>query len=466
MHYCYAHTLYDNNSLRKGAGMGKRESFASQFGIVMVMVGSAVGLGNIWRFSYILGINGGGAFLLVYLLCVVFVGMPVLISELTIGRRSGLSAVSAYQQLAPRTLWWLAGAIGVLACTVIACYYPVVSGWALGYVFESIFNREAMQSSPAEAFSAFSSGWKSYVYAAISLLITIGVLLRGVSAGIEKVSKFLMPLLGVIMLILVARSVTLPGAGEGIRFLFYPDFSKLSVGGVLDALGHSFYSLSLGMGIMITYASYMKKTANLVGATISILTLDTLVAILAGLAIFPAVFALGLNPGEGAGLAFVTLPGAFELMPFGYIFAPLFFLLVFIAALTSLLSIFQVPLALFEDRFKFSRSKGLVAVTIITVVFGMPSIMAFGVLKDFTILGMDYFTLMDRVANNFLLPTAALLGCLFITFRMTTAVSQQEFLEGSDRQRHFLASVYPMAIKFVAPIAILLILLHASGLFS
>ena len=446
--------------------MGKRESFASQFGIIMVMVGSAVGLGNIWRFSYILGINGGGAFLLVYLLCVIAVGMPVLISELTIGRSSGLSAVSAYQQLAPGTFWWLAGAIGVFAGTVIACYYPVVSGWALGYVFESIFNREAMQSSPAEAFEAFSAGWKSYVYAAISLVITIGVLLRGVSAGIEKVSKFLMPLLGAIMLILVARSVTLPGAGEGIRFLFYPDFSKLSVGGVLDALGHSFYSLSLGMGIMITYASYMKKTANLVGATISIITLDTLVAILAGLAIFPAVFALGLNPGEGAGLAFVTLPGAFELMPFGYIFAPLFFLLIFIAALTSLLSIFQVPLALFEDKFNFSRRKGLIAVTAIAVVFGTPSIMAFGFLKDFTILGMDYFTLMDRVANNFLLPMAALLGCLFITFRMTTAASRQEFLEGSNRQRHFLASVYPLAIKFVAPIAIVLILLNAMGVFS
>jgi NSS family neurotransmitter:Na+ symporter len=444
----------------------KRESFVSQFGIIMVAVGSAVGLGNIWRFSYILGINGGGAFLLVYILCVVFVGLPVMISELTIGRSSGLSTLSAFQKLAPKTPWWIAGAVPVLASVVIACYYPTVSGWSLGYVFECIFNWDRMLSDPGVAFGEFSAGWKAYLFAAAALAITVGILLRGVTEGIEKVSKFLMPLLAVIMIVLVIRSVTLPGAQEGIRFLFYPDFSQLSVGGFLDALGHSFYSLSLGMGILITYASYMKKDANLVSATISIVTMDTVIAVLAGLAIFPAVFAMGLDPAEGASLAFITLPGAFARIPFGQIFAALFFLLIFIAALTSMMSILQVPLALLEDKFGLSRRKGLAIVSAISVLCGIPSVMAFGLLKDFTIMGMDYFTFLDKFANNILLPISALLGCMFIVFSMGIAASRKEFLLGAKHESHFLASVYPFAIKFLAPAAIVVILLNAAGLFS
>ncbi|MDR3304494.1 MAG: sodium-dependent transporter, partial [Clostridiales Family XIII bacterium] len=353
--------------------MNKRENFASQFGLIMVAVGSAVGLGNIWRFSYILGVNGGGAFLLIYVLCVLFIGLPVLIAELTIGRNSGLSTVSAFQKLAPKTPWWIAGAVPVLACTIIACYYPTVAGWSLGYVFECVFNWDNLLADPKAAFGVFSAGWKAYVFAAAALAVTVVILLRGVSAGIERWSKLLMPLLGGIMVVLVVRSVTLPGAWEGIRFLFYPDFSQMNVGGFLDALGHSFYSLSLGMGIMITYASYMKKEANLVGATISIVTMDTVIAILAGLAIFPAVFAMGLDPAEGAGLAFVTLPGAFARMPLGQVFGALFFLLIFIAALTSMMSILQVPLALLEDKFGWPRRKGLAAVAAVAVVFGAPS---------------------------------------------------------------------------------------------
>jgi NSS family neurotransmitter:Na+ symporter len=432
----------------------------------MVAVGSAVGLGNIWRFSYILGINGGGAFLLAYVLCILFVGLPVMIAELTIGRSSGLSTVSAFQKLAPKTPWWIAGVVPVAACTVIACYYPTVAGWSLGYVFECIFGWDGMLADPKAAFAVFSAGWKAWAFAAAALAITIVILLRGVTAGIERWSKLLMPILGGLMVILVIRSVTLPGAIEGIRFLFYPDFSKLGVSGFLDALGHSFYSLSLGMGIMITYASYMKKDANLVSATASIVSIDTIIAVMAGLAIFPAVFAMGLDPSEGASLAFITLPGAFAHMPFGMVFAPIFFLLIFIAALTSMMSILQVPLALFEDRFGLSRRKGLAIVAAIVVVFGTPSVLSFGPLKEWSILGMDYFTFFDRLANNILLPIAALLGCFFIIFSMGVAASRKEFLVGAKHEGHFLATVYPVAITFIAPAAITVILLHAAGVFG
>jgi NSS family neurotransmitter:Na+ symporter len=432
----------------------------------MVAVGSAVGLGNIWRFSYILGVIGGGAFLVVYVLCILFIGLPVLISELTIGRAAGESAVSAFQELAPRSFWWLAGAVAVLACTMIACYYPTVAGWSLGYAVESVTNRAAIASDPQAAFAAFSSGPKALVYAGLALAATVAILARGVTDGIERWSKVLMPALFAILAILVVRSLTLPGAAEGVRFLFQPDFSELTVGGVLDALGHSFYSLSLGMGIMITYASYMKKDMDLPQTTIAVVAMDTGVAILAGLAIFPAVFALGLDPAEGAGLVFVTLPGAFETMPLGAVFAPLFFVLVFIAALTSLISILQVPLALLEDRFGLSRGKGLVIVCAVVVCFGTPSVLAFGPLADWQVFGTDYFTFLDRFANNILLPIAALLGCLFVTFRMGAAASRAEFLTGARHAGHFLARVYPFAIRFIAPVAIAVILLRAAGVFA
>jgi NSS family neurotransmitter:Na+ symporter len=443
----------------------ERDSFASQFGLVMAAVGSAVGLGNIWRFSYILGINGGGAFLLIYVLCVLLVGTPVLIAELSIGRRGGLGAVGAFRTLAPGTAWRLVGVAGVLASTVILCYYPVVAGWSIGYVFESIFNWSAVTSDSAAAFEAFSAGGKALLFACAALLLTAFILIGGISAGIERWNKVLMPLLGGILLVLVLRSVTLPGAFEGVRFLFFPDFSRLGITGVLDALGHSFYSLSLGMGIMITYASYMKKTADLVNATVSVITMDTLIALLAGLAVFPAVFALGFDPGQGAGLAFVTLPGAFALMPAGQFFSALFFLLLFIAALTSIMSLMQVPLAFLEDELKLSRRKGLVIVCAVTAAFGTPAALSFGPLSGFRILGLDYFSFLDKFANDILLPITGLLGTLFIIFRLGAAVSKAEFVTGAKNPNNLLARLYPVAVKYIAPAAIALILLNAMGLF-
>ncbi len=443
-----------------------RDSFTSQLGIIMATVGSAVGLGNIWRFSYITGVNGGGAFLLVYILCVLLVGLPVMIAELTIGRSSGLSPVSAFKKMAPKSVWIVTGILSVIVPSLIMLYYPTVAGWSIGYVIESLFNWNNVTADTGAAFNTFVTSPKSIIYAALALLMATVVLIGGVSKGIEKSNKILMPTLGILLLILMVRSVTLPGAMEGVKFLFQPDFTKLTLTGVLDALGHSFFSLSLGMGIIITYASYMKKDTDLVNAAASIITMDTGIAILAGLAIFPTVFALGLNPGEGVGLAFITLPGAFAQMPFGSLLSAIFFLLLSIAALTSLMSILQVPLAFLEDEFKMSKKKSLVILTIIFLILGLPSVLSFSSLAEFKIFGMTYFDFLDKITNNLLLPLTGLLGVLFIVFRYGVNNSIAEFLQGSKRQNSILAKIYPVAVRFIAPVSIALILLNATGIFS
>lgn len=445
---------------------GKRENFMSHFGMVMAMVGSAVGLGNIWRFSYMVGVNGGGAFLLIYLFCVLLVGVPVLIAEVTIGRRSQLSTVSAYKKMAPGTPWWIAGVMGVLAPVVIMGYYPVVAGWSLGYIFESLFNWSVVTADTGAAFSAFTGSPKAFVFAAIALGLTILVLVGGISKGIEKWNKLLMPSLGLILLILVVRSLTLPGAIEGVKFLFVPDFKSVTLNSFLDALGHSFFSLSLGMGIMITYASYIKKDADLPSATASIIVLDTGIALLSGLAIFPAVFALGIDPSEGAGLAFVSLPATFAQMPAGQIFSALFFMILFIAALTSMMSLTQVILSYLQDELHISRRKGLLLILVVLLLVGTPAVLAFGPLSDFLIMGFNYFDFLDKLANNILLPITGLLGIMFVIFSFGVQNSKKEFLQGAKNQNSLFARIYPMAVKYIAPVAIVLILLNATGVFA
>jgi NSS family neurotransmitter:Na+ symporter len=446
---------------RKNDNKKPRENFASQFGLIMAAVGSAVGLGNVWRFSYITGVNGGGAFLLVYVVCVLLVGLPVLISELTIGRKSALSPVAAFRHLAPGSLWWVAGALGVLGATFISAYYPVVTGWALGYVFESLFNWTPIALDPATAFAAFSSGGRACLASVLALACALLIVFSGVSSGIEKWSRLLMPAFGLILLVLLVRSLTLPGAFAGVEFLLLPDFSKLTARGILDALGHSFYSLSVGMGIMITYASYMKQNADLVTAAAAIISLDTLVALLAGLAVFPAVFALGLEPAQGAGLAFATLPAAFARMPGGQIFSALFFLLLFIAALTSLISLLQVPIAFLKDSVGFSHFKATLIVGLFVATAGIPSILSFGPGADWvTFGGRTWFDLLDSLAN-LILPLTGLLGTAFVIFRLKVAVSLAEFLKGAKNQDSLLARIYAPALRWAAPVAIILILLNA-----
>lgn len=445
----------------------KRDGFSSQMGVILAAAGSAIGVGNIWRFSYVVGDNGGGAFILIYLVCVLLVGLPLMLAELAIGRKTGKSAVTAFKEVSPKSFWWIAGALGVLAAALIMTYYPLIAGWSFGYMFESIFNWQPMIADTSSFFDSYISGnVKPIIAMAAVLIMTTFTLVGGVSKGIEKFNKVLMPMLVTIITILIVRSLTLPGSFEGVKFLFVPDFSKVYVGTFLEALGHGFYSLSIGMAIMITYGSYVRKKDDLASTAVQVCAIDTITALMAGLAIFPAVFALGLQPDSGAGLAFITLPKAFATLPGGQIFAILFFLLLTVAALASMMSLLQVLVAYLEDEFNIKRKKlMLTLLTIALLLFGIPSVLSFSVLSDFKVFGMTYFEITDYFSANILVPVTGLLTAVFVAFRYTKA-SHDELKEGSKRPNGILIRCYPFLIKYVVPISIILILLNATGIFS
>ena len=326
----------------------KRENFSGKLGIIAAAAGSAIGLGNIWKFPYITGVYGGSAFILVYLFCIALIGIPVMLSEFIVGRNAQKNAVGSFKKIAPGTPWFFTGFIGVIAAYVILSFYGIVAGWTLQYVFLAITNQFSglTPDQIGGNFGAFiSKPGLPIFWQVIFMAVTASVVIGGVKKGIERFSKILMPILLVIIIILVFRSVTLKGASKGLEFLLKPDFSKLTVPAILSALGHAFFSLSLGMGTMITYGSYIKKDENLGQTAIQVTIADTLIALLAGFAIFPAVFAFGIEPSAGPGLVFVTLPNVFNQMPFGAFFALLFFVLLAVAALTSSISILECVVA-------------------------------------------------------------------------------------------------------------------------
>ena len=320
------------------ATTAKRDGFSSRFGVIAAAAGSAVGLGNIWKFPYIVGENGGSAFILVYLISILAVGIPVLLAEFIIGRRGQANAVRSFKKIAPNTKWSAIGWMGIISAFMILGFYTVIAGYTIHYFILTVTNSFAGMSAAqiTDTFNNFSSSSTPIIYTVIFIILSLAILFGGIKDGIEKYTKILMPGLVGIIALLVIRAITLPGAGEGIQFLLKPDFSELSMKAVLDALGHSFFSLSVGMGTMLTYGSYISKKENLTSVTFSIAAADTMIALLAGLAIFPAVFAFGIDPTAGPGLVFITLPNVFLQMPGGVIFGALFFLLLFIAALTSL----------------------------------------------------------------------------------------------------------------------------------
>ena len=326
----------------------ERINFGSKLGVVAAAAGSAVGLGNIWRFPYELGQYGGGAFLVIYLLCVVLLGMPVMMSEFVIGRMGQANTTGSFRKLAPSKKWWLVGLMGVLASFLILGFYVVVSGWTLEYIVQAIGNKFSGRDTAvlSEVFTDFSTHTaRPLIWMVVFMVFTAGVVYAGVKNGIEKSTKFLMPLLLLLIIALGVRAVTLPGGAEGLRFLFQPDYSKINSSVILSAMGQAFFSLSLGMGCMITYGSYISKKNNLQHTVIEVTLLDTLIAILASVAIFPAVFSLGINPAQGPELVFITLPNVFAHMPGGYFWAILFFVLLAVAALTSTISLLEVIVA-------------------------------------------------------------------------------------------------------------------------
>lgn len=440
--------------------------FGSKIGLIAATVGSAVGLGNIWRFPAETQVNGGAAFLLVYIICVLLLGIPVMLGEFAIGREGGTDAVGDYKRISPRTKWWIVGGTGLVASYMILCFYIVVAGWTLEYLVNSISGdlfagiSEGTATFDGKMQEYVSGDWKPILYTVLMIAINMIVLLCGVRKGIEKISNVLMPLLFVILVIFCAVALSLPGASEGVEFFLRPDFSKLDGGVVIDALGQAFFSLSLGMGILITYAAYFPRNTKL-GRTATIVSLlDMVVAVMMGLIIFPAVTSFGMEGEslEGATLVFVTLPEVFTRMPGTQFWAVLFFMLLLLAALTSTISIAEVSVRFFQDRMRMSRRAAVFTVLLPLLLFGSLSSLSMGSLSGFKIFGLSFFNLLDTVATNILLPLGSMAMCIYAGWFAPKGMIADQLSNGSA-VRSAATRIVLFIIKWIAPVAIAVILL-------
>lgn len=442
----------------------KRDGFGSKLGIVAAAAGSAIGLGNIYRFPCELGSNGGAAFLLVYLGIVLILGIPVMLSEFVIGRRSQRNAVGAFKQLAPKTIWPIVGYMGVLCGFLIFAFYSTVSGWTLEYIVKAVTNSFHGKDLAAieQDFNDFHNmGWRNVMWQCIFIFLTGFVVFKGVQNGIEKYSKILMPMLFLILIVLGVRSVLLPGAKEGLTFLFKPDFSKITGKVLISALGQVFFSLSVGMGALITYGSYIKKNDNLTTTALSVTLSDTLVAVLAGVVIFPAAFSFGIQPTAGMGLVFNTLPLIFNQMTGGYIFCIIFFVLLAIAALTSTISLLEVSVAYLSEEMHIKRQTATILACVATMILGSFASLSLCQDSPFCIAGMKLFDCLDFVSAKVLLPLGGMLIVIFVGWKLGKAKFFEE-ITNENTIKASMKKVILFIIKFVAPLAIAVI--FVSGL--
>lgn len=445
-----------------------KTQFGSKVGLIAATVGSAVGLGNVWRFPAEAQANGGAAFLLIYIVCVAVLGIPVMLSEFSLGRGTGRDAVASFQKLAPRRKWWIGGALATLASYLILSFYIVVAGWTLEYLWMSITGglyegvaADGMASTFKQNMSRYISGsWEPLLatYAVIGL--NIFILLKGVQKGIEKMSNILMPALFLILVFFCIVSLTLPGASAGLDYFFHPDFSKITAGTVVNALGQAFFSLSLGMGILITYSAYYPKDTNLVSTSCTVSVLALVVAVLMGMIIFPAVMSFGLDGEsmEGATLVFVTLPEVFASMPFTRFWSALFFLLLLVAAVTSTISLAEVSIAFIDDRFKMGRKKACWLVMLPLVALSSLCSLSQGVLSHIKILSMNIFDFLDSLTTNLMLPVSALVTCVFLGW-----IIPGKYLRGQLTNKGLInrriAPFILCTIRYAAPLLIAVILI-------
>jgi NSS family neurotransmitter:Na+ symporter len=448
----------------------ERAHFGSKLGIILATAGSAVGLGNVWRFPYMAGQNGGAVFIMIYLGCVLLLGIPCMISEFIIGRHAQSNTARAYSKLAGGTPWKLVGMLGVFTGFLITGYYAVVSGWCLQYIYASLAGH--LHGDPAyiqSYFATFSNHpFKPVFWTVIFFFITHFVIVHGVRGGIEKASKLLMPTLFILLLIIVAASCMLPGAEKGIAFLFRPDMSKLNSEVFLSALGQSFYSLSLAMGCLCTYASYFSRQTNLTRSAIQIGLIDSFIAILAGLMIFPAAFSVGVNPDSGPSLIFITLPNVFQqafaaVPAVGYVISLLFYALLALAALTSLISLHEVSTAFFHEELRITRKSAALIVTVTCSVIGAFCSLSLGAVDWLRIYGKPLFEWFDFVTGQLFLPIGGFLTCLFIGWYVPHKVVRNEFTNWGTLRGQFF-HLYLFSVKYVCPVCILLIFLHQFGI--
>jgi len=431
----------------------QRENWGSRLGFIMAAAGSAVGLGNIWRFPYTAGENGGGAFILIYLAFVFVIGLSVMIAEFSVGRSTNLAAVGAFKKYSSN--WTFVGVLGVLSSFFIMGFYPVVGGWALAYIVKSFTGLMNSAEAIPEIFNAFiGNPIEPLAWMLVFLALNVGIVVKGVSGGIEKAGKVLMPLLFGLLVLLSIRSVSLPGAGAGLDFLLKPDFSKVTGETFLAALGQAFFSLSLGMGAMVTYGSYLSRSENLPQNAFIVTTLDTLVALLAGLAIFPALFAFGLEPAAGPGLVFVVVPTIFaEMGGLGTIFSALFFIALAVAALTSSVSLLETVTAYFIDQRGMSRKKAVYLMAAAMVVTNILASLSLGVMSGVTIFGAGFFDFFDILTDKIFLAIGGMLVSLFAGWVMKKDVLEKELTNGGE-EKFGLFNFWFILVKYVNPIAI------------
>ncbi|MBM4169666.1 MAG: sodium-dependent transporter [Ignavibacteria bacterium] len=433
-----------------------RGTWGSKLGFILAATGSAIGLGNIWRYPYVTGQNGGAAFVLMYLACVLAIGIPVLIAELSMGRHTTLNPVGAFKKLSRSRSWPVVGYLGVATGVFILSFYAVIAGWTIAFIFRTLLHSTT-------SFSDFlADPYSQLFYFAVFLGLTLFVVLGGVEKGIERWSKILMPMLLVILLGLIAFALTLPGASVGVQFYLNPDFSKITGSTILAALGQAFFSLSLGMGTMITYGSYLSKKDNVVTSAVAVGFSDTLIAVLAGLVIFPALFSAGLEPSQGPGLVFNVLPTIFEQMPAGTFVGVLFFVLLAIAALTSTVSLLEVPVAFLVDQKGWSRAKAVWIISALVFVVGIPSALSLGAsagLTSFEIFGQTGFlNMMNFLFGDVSLPLGGFFFSIFVGWVWTTRKASEELSLGAESSSKFLLAIWGVLLRFVCPVVILVVL--------
>lgn len=443
----------------------QRGMFATRLGVLATTVGSAVGLGNIWRFPYEAGTNGGGAFMLCYLVFTIIIGIPVICAEFMMGRGTRSNVFGAYRKLAPGGKWWLAGYLGIFGALIIPGFYAVVAGWTVEYCVQSAIGALDLPSTQAyhDTFDRFATdSWRPLIWMIIFLFLNFIILIRG-AKGIEKVSNVLMPLLFFILVIFCINSLFLDGAREGLVFLFHPDFSQIDRHTLLSALGQSFFSLSIGIGCMTTYASYFTDSTNIGKSASSTALLDSLVAILAGVIIFPAVFTFGGSVAAGPTLVFEILPNIFHHLPFGALWSALFFFLLILASLTSTISMHEIVIAFLVEEKGMSRRNATVVNCLIVLVLAIISSLSFGVLSDFTIFGLTFFNLLDYLASNIIMPLGGLITSFFVGWKVERSFIKNQMTNNSTIKSHILKGVV-FSLRYIAPCAIILIFLNSIGL--
>lgn len=449
----------------------ERAKFGSKLGVILATAGSAVGLGNVWRFPYLAGENGGAAFMLLYIGCVLLLGLPCMVAEFIVGRRAQANAARAFRLLGGRTPMAWVGYMGVLTGTLITGYYAVVSGWCLEYVYASAAGHFA-GAGPEQISNYFtefeSNPVKPIVWMILLFLATHWVIVHGVRDGIERASKLMMPSLFILLLIVMVASCLLPGASAGMEFLFKPDFSKVTGGVFLSALGQAFYSLSLGMGCMCTYASYFSRQTRLGNSAMQIGVIVIIVAVLSGLMIFPAAFSVGIKPDSGPSLIFITLPNvfreAFQFAPaLGYVVAILFYLLLTLAALTSLISLHEVSTAFFHEELHITRSRAATIVTSIGIVLGAFCSLSLGGWDWLQVFGRPLFEVCDFITGQVLMPLGGLIICLLVGWYLPHKLVRDEFTNWGTLRGRYLG-LFVLCVKYVCPIGIILIFLNQFGL--